>query len=98
MSNLSQFFSGGGIKSLQRGTISVTLNGSGIGSGTATISSVTTTKSAVSLMGSNVTGGSYPSTFHSARVELTNATTVTAAVNGGPSEVIVVGYEVVEFN
>lgn len=97
MSNLSQFL-GGGIKSIQRGTISVTLNGSGIGSSTATITSVTTTKADISILGSNVTGGSYPSTFHSARISLTNGTTVTANVSGGPSETIVVGYQVVEYN
>lgn len=95
MSTLSQF--AGGIKSIQRGTISVTLT-SGVGSATATITSVNTSKSTIELLGasqsSNPSYGTY--TDSRARVELTNSTTVTAFAAGANSPVVV-GYQVVEF-
>ena len=93
MSTLSQFGMGG-IKSIQRGTISLSAGG-GSASGTATITSVDTTKSEIQLLGaSGVTAGAYSGFL---RVELTNATTVTAYyVGGGVGATISVGYQVVE--
>lgn len=94
MSNLSQFF-GGGIKSIQRGTITVALS-SGAGSNTATITSVNTAKSSVHLLG--FTPASQFAATAWARVTLTNATTVTANAAGGSDRNIVVEYQVVEYN
>lgn len=93
MSTLGQF-AGGGIKSIQRGTISV-LCTAGTNSATATITSIDTSKSEVSLLGaSGATSGSYAGFI---RVELTNATTVTAYyVGAGVSGSISIGYQVVE--
>lgn len=93
MSALSQF-SGGGIRSIQRGTITVTL-ASGAGSGTATISSVNTSRSTVELLG--VTPDSQFSALAWGRVTLTNSTTVTANAAGGSDRNITVGYQVVEY-
>ena len=89
MSTLSQF-GGSGIKSIQRGTISVSA-GAGTGSNTATITAVDTSKSECKFMGvtsaANIQG--------LAKVTLTNSTTVTADASGAGST-YVVGYEVVE--
>lgn len=93
MSTLSQFL-GGGIKSIQRGTITVALS-AGAGSATATISSVTTSKSVVELLG--FTPDSQFSALAWARVTLTNSTTVTANAAGGSDRNITVAYQVVEY-
>lgn len=96
MSNLSQF-SGGGIKSIQRGTIAVTL-ATGVGSNTATITAVTTSKSSINFLGATVNAAlGLPI---GARVALTNGTTVTADAYGGngtSGPIVTVGYEVVEY-
>lgn len=85
MSTLSQF-SGGGIKSIQRGTISLTPT---IASSTATIQAVNTSKTMLNFVGAS-------GSINSARISLTNSTTVTADgfVSSGTASV---GYEVVEF-
>jgi len=96
MSNLSQF-GGGGIKSIQRGTIAVTLT-SGIGTNTATITAVTTSKSTIEFLGATV--GSALGLPIGARVALTNGTTVTADAYGGngtTGPIVTVGYQVVEY-
>lgn len=93
MSILSQF-SGGGIKSIQRGTIVVALS-AGAGSNTATITSVTTSKSVVQLLG--VTPDSQFSALAWGRVTLTNSTTVTANAAGASDRNITIGYQVVEY-
>lgn len=93
MSNLSQFFAGGGVKSVQRGVI--TLTPSGVGTGTATITAVNLSKSMVFWLGARHSGNDFGNI--NSRVELTNATTVTAAVSG-PGSVTEVGWQVVEFN
>lgn len=96
MSTLSQFFGAGGIKSIQRGVISI--NTGTTNTGTATIAAVNTSKSDLTLLGAN--GQSF-NTAVAARVELTNATTVTATVRNGSgvsTQVIDVGYQVVEYN
>lgn len=94
MSTLTQFF-GGGIKSIQRGTITVALS-AGAGSNTATITSVNTAKSAIEFLG--VTPDSQTSATAWGRVTLTNSTTVTANAAGSSDRNITIGYQVVEFN
>ena len=106
MANLSALFSSGGIKSIQSGTISVTgSSASGsryAGSNTATINSVSTSKSFVILRGVDNTAIS--NTVYSVvpSVKLTNATTVTATIegsgSGNPALNGDVHYTVVEFN
>lgn len=90
MSTLSQF-TGGGIKSVQRGTILI----SGVANATATITSVNINKSMVSFL------GFAESTFFTDNravpyIALTNATTVTA-IRSSSSGATVVSYEVIEF-
>ena len=92
MSNLSQF-SGGGIKSIQRGTITVTTS-AGLATGTATITSVSTSKSMIILLGTRFTANDYGNV--NCRLELTNSTTVTAYVNAAGAA-LEIGYQVVEF-
>jgi len=90
MSNSSQFF--GGIKSIQRGTISMSSGGST--SGTATITSVDTTKTELRYLGAN--NDAVADTTALSRVVLTNATTITAnrSSNSGTT---VVSWELTEF-
>ena len=72
---------GSGIKSIQRGTISVTAGSSA----TATITAVNTAKTELRYLGAEV---------NAARIALTNSTTVTAT-NAGVATVVV-GFEVTE--
>ena len=95
MSTLTQF-SGGGIKSIQRGTISI----SGSSSATATVTSVNTAKSLLTHLGQS---GYYSSSgsdgLGNVRISLTNATTITAAAAATPNIVpYAVSYELVEYN
>lgn len=76
----------GSIKSIQRGFVNV---GAGATSGTATITAVNPAKSILTHLG----GGAVDA--HS-RIELTDATTITA--NLGSSSAGVVGWQLVEFN
>lgn len=76
--DISQFF--GGIKSIQRGTVTV--------SSTATITSVDTTKTELRQLGFS-SGSADPS----ARIVLTNATTITCT-GGGSS---VASWELTEY-
>lgn len=82
------------IKSIQRGTISFT--GTNTVTGTATITSVDTSK-AIAL----ATGGSQNTSTggFATRIDLTNATTVTATTNNdnGAGRTYITGYVVVEF-
>lgn len=93
MSTLSQFV-GGGIKSIQRGTISITTGGGGsISTGTYTLSPAATdlTKCRIKNLGMTT---NTPTTEGSARIELTNTTTVTAYVYSyGVVSSVVVGFE-----
>lgn len=90
------------IKSIQRGTIAITMGGSNAtGSNTATISSVDTSKSTISMVGFRNTTNVYSSSatyYSSALVELTNSTTVTAKmyINAGGFNGEV-SFEVVEY-
>lgn len=84
-------FAPNSIKSIQRGTISIT---GGNGSNTATITSVDTTKSLISFLGATAYSGA--AADGQGRVELTDATTVTASrTNTNNSAVF--GYQVVEY-
>ena len=84
----------GSIKSIQRGSITVTHSGAGSTSNTATITSVTTSKSVILKLGHTCN-----SDIAQTRVELTNGTTVTAystVIDGNAT--VTVDYQVVEFN
>lgn len=94
-----QTAAGGGntIKSIQRGTIAISATSNT--SATATITSVSTTKSVVNFLNwSCNTGGQAQDNYHP-YVTLTNATTVTATIgttiSGG---IITASFEVIEFN
>ena len=94
---LSSLIGSGGIKRIQQGTITVSsVSGDAASSNTATITSVNTAKAVCLPLGftmNSVGNGS-------ARVSLTNATTVTANVenNDSNTQTFTVGYVVVEFN
>ena len=90
MSTLTQF-TGSGIKSIQRGTISI----SNALSATATITSVNTNKSMVSFLGFTETS-TLTDNRGAAYIVLTNATTVTAN-RLTSSNTTTVSYEVIEF-
>lgn len=82
------------IKSIQRGTITIT----GAASVTATITSVNTASAVVRMVGFT-TSGTLTDYQTFPRVELTNATTVTASVNTSPgANSVVVSYEVIEYD
>jgi hypothetical protein len=100
MSTLSQFFGNGSpIKSIQRGTISMPQEGV---SATATISSVNTSKTMISLLGITTSETSANLNQYLTRISLTNSTTVTIdrvtgfAASG--TRTLIVSYEVIEFN
>lgn len=82
------------VKSIQSGTIAMANTDT---SKTATITSVNTAKSMITLTGLSSTQGNttYPHA-RMARVTLTNATTVTADRGSGVDD-LTVGYQVVEF-
>lgn len=88
-----------GIKSIQRGTIVVSAGGTSTGSNTATISAVATGKAVPLFLGMTVESG-VPDMTPIGRVELTNATTVTALLSNLGTGTISfrVGYAVVELN
>lgn len=81
MSNLLQF-TAGGIKSTQRGEISIS---AGAPMQTATISAVTLAKSELRLLGSTNSAGEAGSF---ARIQLTNTTTITATRGNTGGETI----------
>ena len=94
MSVASQF-SGGGIKSIQRGTISAYS-----ASATATITAVNTSKTMLNFCGVTLgyVSGYYTSNPESAYISLTNSTTVTVNNRAGSMAVPpTVSYEVIEF-
>jgi hypothetical protein len=94
MSTFSQFTGGGGIKSIQRGTI--TMVGAAT-SGTATISSVTTSKTELRFLGSRSADNGGTSGNGFCTVVLTNATTITATRDlGGISASV--SWELTEWN
>lgn len=81
----------GFFKSMQRGTIDV----NGGTTNTATISSVTTTKSVCAFTGFRSGVGAF-SVNNYARLALTNATTVTMTVGANPGSATLAAYEVKE--
>ena len=92
MSTLSQF-SGGGIKSIQRGTITVSTTA------TATITAVNTAKTMLNFCGcSNGISGDSVSVALLARIALTSSTQVTASGRSAYASYIpIVSYEVIEY-
>lgn len=92
------------IKSIQTGSISLSSGAPGTTSNTATISSVTTSKAVVLLNGATNNENTAPSATSrtvgslSARVVLTNATTVTATRDDATNApLMAVHFTVVEF-
>lgn len=98
MSTTSQFFSGGtSIKSIQRGVINIPTS---TASATATISSVTTSKSELRFLGQRIdTAASVAALAQSFPIiELTNSTTITATRGAAPIPVTNVSWELTEWN
>lgn len=81
------------IRSVQRGSIVI---GNGSGSNTATISSVSTGKTSMALLGVAPASGTSGIIDVGVYVDLTNSTTVTASRNG-TTGAVTVRYQVVEF-
>ena len=78
------------LKNIQRGTIST----SGA-SNTATITSVDTNNALARLIGCSISSGTAAQSF--SRIDLTNATTVTAVINSSGGGTFTSSYEVVEY-
>ena len=89
MSSLTQF-SMGGIKSIQRGVITIS---SGSTTNTATITSVDTTKTELRVLGVGINANDV--TYLPYAV-LTNATTITATRLASPTNVSYVSWELTE--
>lgn len=84
--------SGGGIKSIQRGAI--TMNG--VTSATATISSIDTTQARLKRLGGSHASGNTVQAQTATRLAQTNATTVTANMNTSEAADHITSYEVIE--
>lgn len=82
----------GTIKSIQRGTISIT---AGNTSNTATITAVDTNKAQLISLGWAAANSTLED--YACRIVFTNATTITA-IRGGGGGTAVVGYQVIEWN
>lgn len=97
MSSSSNMIQVSPIKSLQYGTIAM---GSADTSKTATITSITTTKSILSWLGGvDSLNGGFAGNSNQYRLELTNATTVTATRSSAVSaNTITIGFLVTEYN
>lgn len=93
MSNISQFGSGG-VKSIQRGVISIA---SSAYSGTATITAVDTSKTELRFLGGSALDPA--AVQQTARIVLTNSTTITATVLSAvyPGQTGYVSWELTEF-
>lgn len=94
MSTLSQFF-GGSIKSIQRGTITLT----SAASATATITSVDTSKSELRFLGETMNAAASTSALatNMARLALTNSTTITATRVSVAADTTIVSWELTEW-
>lgn len=88
------FSTGSPIKSIQRGTLSLTSDVGATTSNTATISAVTTSKSVVIAHGSAFPNGS-SADVQPIKIGLTNSTTLTATHNGYGGTIL---WQVVEYN
>jgi hypothetical protein len=96
MSTMSQFFGGGStINSTQRGVISLAGSTS---SGTATISSVNTSKTQLRFLGFSSTAGSSATGRMFPKIELTNSTTVTATRGAAIADDCSISWELTEWN
>lgn len=91
---ISQFPPPGSIKSIQRGTI--TLSGTST-SGAATISSVDTSKSVLTVLGSSASAAGTALQGAFGRVTLTDATTITVNRTTNGSNDLIVSYQIVEY-
>lgn len=87
-------FTNSAVSSVQHGTITLAASNT---SDTATITSVTTSRAAVFLLGNTVSTSTSSANTALARLDLTNATTVTATRGTSSTAVLTVGYCVVEF-
>ena len=92
MSTLSQF-AAGGIKSIQRGTISVNTTAA------ATITAVNTAKTMLNFCGSQSGYSNYYAQPNGAMIQLTTSTQVTATAQSlfNLSPAAIVSYEVIEY-
>ena len=90
MSNFSDFFGGGGIKSIQRGKSTVSTFDN---SWTVTISAVNPAKTELRLLGYTTDPESWPP-----YIELTNATTITVTRAANATNSITVSWELTEHN
>ena len=86
------------IKSIQRGTLTIS-DGTGVISGTATISSVNTAKTELRLLGWSNTDNSnvVHAGYESPRIVLTNATTITATIPTSRGFTTTISWELTEF-
>lgn len=90
MSNFTDFYGGGGIKSIQRGDI-----GSGSGTTfTATVSAVNPAKAVLMNLGTTDDSGNGSGAF---RLQLTNGTTITA-IRSAPNNVSICSWQLVEYH
>ena len=94
---LSNLTSGGAVKNVQRGTISIGKNQT---SATATIASVDTAKASLHFLGTNVfAADTDDDDYKTSYLVLENSTTVTAErLKGSNYSSVTVSFEVVEFN
>lgn len=83
----------GGIKSVQRGTISIAGT---FASATATVVSVDTNKAELRMLGFTSSAAGAVNGTSTPRIALTNATTITAERAGAGADVVVVSYELTE--
>lgn len=90
MSNFSQFF-GGGVKSVQRGTISI---GLGLTSATVTVSAVDPAKAVLLWAGVTTNAGDLTTLGF---LVLTNATTITAQRHSNESYTTTISWQLVEY-
>lgn len=108
MSVLSQLFGSqtGKVKTIQRGTISITINGGNGAQNTGTLATTVAdiTKCEVFVIGItySVSTGSTPSAAPASAIDLTNTTTVTGSVYGAALSSITSGsallkYQVIEY-
>jgi len=94
MSTLSQFVSRSPIKSIQRGTI--TISNAAV-TATATISSVTTSKTQLNYLGTSTNNAGL--IYSLVRIALTSSTVITATRGNDTSgSDAIVSYEVIEYN
>lgn len=92
----------GSIKSVQRGTISVSMAAGGVvaATATATITSVNTARTSIQMLGLSLDVGGVGAVF-GGRLALTSATTLTGYIwryNNASNDTFSIGYQVIEYN